>query len=75
MTPTAEQIRLAAMNHCQLPGRTHAARIRDALAQIKESKKGKPARGRISAGLNVGIKNERTQNITLSADKNHPPTL
>jgi hypothetical protein len=73
MTPdTARTILLALRNH-RRPPRTRAARVMDALTHIKESKKGKPARGRISAGLNIGINyDERTDNITLPTAKNHP---
>ena len=42
MIPSAEQIRLAALIHSQLPGRTRDARIMDAIAHVRNSDKKKP---------------------------------
>jgi hypothetical protein len=44
VNPSPEQIRLAAMNHCHLPGRTRAARIRDAMLHVQQSQKEKAGR-------------------------------
>jgi len=70
MHPETARAILQAMRNHHRPPRTHAARAMDALAHVNQSIKERPARARISAGLNIGKVSD--ENSTLPADKNHP---
>jgi len=72
MSPdTARQIIEAWRNHHR-PARTIGARAHAALAHVRSSHKKKAS---VAAGLEMDINDELTPNITLSAAKNHPPSL
>ena len=55
MIPTAEQILLAMQNH-RLPGRTRAAKIRDAMQHAQQSQRKSPGYDR---GLNIHLDRNR----------------
>ena len=67
MTPSPEQIRLAALNHCRLPARTHGAKIRDAVRHANQSSIKKPAKQLACDGLGI-----RDENITTPDPYPHP---
>lgn len=66
---TARAVWLAMQNNRRLP-RTAAARAMDALAYVRNTQKEKAS---IAAGLKDFYSNERKNDSTLSASKNHPP--
>ena len=55
MTPTAEQVLQTAQNH-RRPPRTRAARIRDAMLHVQQSKRKSPGYDR---GLNIHLDRNR----------------